>query len=58
MLPRHKLLMLMHTYTARDADGYVAVWSLDTFRPLAFWKAHAGSVLTVASWADDARLLT
>ncbi|KAK9893649.1 WD40 repeat-like protein [Cystobasidium minutum MCA 4210] len=41
-----------------DADGYVAVWSLTTFRPLAFFKAHSGSVLTVSAWSSNTRLLT
>lgn len=41
-----------------DADGYVGVWSMDSFRPLLFSKLHAASVLTVASWAAGSKMLT
>ncbi|KAK4046597.1 Astra associated protein 1 Asa1 [Microbotryomycetes sp. JL201] len=30
-----------------DADGWVAIWDLITFRPRAFWKAHDAGVLTI-----------
>ena len=38
----------------RDQDGHVAVWSLSTFRPLLFWKAHTASILTTETWSDYA----
>lgn len=30
-----------------DSDGYVILWSMATFRPLAIWKAHNRALLTV-----------
>jgi WD40 repeat protein len=35
-----------------DIDGWVGVWDLRTFRPVYFWKAHEGGVLTLADWQD------
>jgi hypothetical protein len=39
-----------------DADGFVALWSLQTFRPYAFIKAHEQSVLHAEIW--DEHLIT
>ncbi|CAD6569962.1 MAG: ASTRA complex subunit [Cyphobasidiales sp. Tagirdzhanova-0007] len=36
-----------------DSDGHVAVWSLESFRPVVFAKAHQGSVLTVVELDAD-----
>jgi len=35
-----------------DADGFIAVWSLATYRPLLFWKAHNASVLCTEAWGN------
>ena len=33
-----------------DIDGWVGVWDLRTFRPVYFWKAHEGGLLSLADW--------
>lgn len=38
------------TIISGDAQGYVIVWSLVTFRPLAVWKAHEKAILSVSTW--------
>jgi WD40 repeat protein len=36
-----------------DAEGYVVYWQVETKRPLAVWKAHAGPILGFAQWSHD-----
>jgi len=33
-----------------DIDGWVGVWDLGTFRPVYFWRAHEGGLLSLADW--------
>lgn len=35
-----------------DADGFVLIWSLKEYRPIAIWQAHRASVLTVTKFQD------
>ena len=43
-------------FVRSDADGFVACWSLTTFRPALLFKAHTAGVLTALFWED--KLLT
>lgn len=36
-----------HGLVSADRDGWVVVWSLVTKRPLGFWKAHDGQIITL-----------
>lgn len=40
-----------------DADGWIALWSLTIKRPVAVWRAHAGSILGASAWGKD-KLIT
>jgi WD40 repeat protein len=33
-----------------DADGWLVVWSMSSRRPVAVWRAHTASILTLGSW--------
>lgn len=41
-----------------DADGWVVVWSIATKRPVAVWRAHQGTLLTLQEWDGGQGLVT
>jgi hypothetical protein len=41
----------------RDADGWIVVWDLTSRRPLAVWKGHESSILSVCEWTAE-KLIT
>ena len=49
---RHNLRLL-----SGDADGWVILWDVPIKRPVAVWRAHAGSILGLGSWGSD-RIIT
>ena len=40
-----------------DAEGWVVVWSLETRRSVAVWRAHEGVLLGVGEWGEE-RVIT
>lgn len=40
--------LISYTVTMdRDAEGFVSIWDLRSYRPLYFWKAHKAGLLTL-----------
>lgn len=40
-----------------DAEGWVVIWSLETRRAVAVWRAHGGVLLGVGEWGGE-RIVT
>jgi ASTRA-associated protein 1 len=38
---------------SRDSDGWIVVWNMSTRRPLAVWRAHNASVLSIREWTCE-----
>ncbi|KAL2418588.1 ASTRA-associated protein 1 [Exophiala dermatitidis] len=36
-----------------DSDGWLAIWSLTTKRPLAVWKGHDAGIMAIHHWTDE-----
>jgi WD40 repeat protein len=36
-----------------DTDGWVVIWDMAIRRPIAVWRAHEKSILTLQHWGDE-----